>query len=207
MSALSQLRLARPSPSQRRATRCAASGGGGGNRNAGGGGGGGSGGSGEPGDSQPRRSGVLAVATLAAAALVASPARAAKKKTPPPPPPPVDPFNLDFAKQFSASAGLSGVVGFASGLLVKVLAGGALVCLAAVFALLKWCEQQRLITVNWKNVNEFVVKQTKFLDVNKDGKIDLNDARMVLSRFEGFMATTVPSAAGFCVGFALGIKP
>jgi uncharacterized membrane protein (Fun14 family) len=100
-----------------------------------------------------------------------------------------------------------GVVGYASGLLVKVLAGGALVCLAAVFALLKWSEQQSLITVNWKNVNNFVVKQTKFLDVNKDGKIDINDARVVLSRFEGFMATTVPSVSGFGVGFALGIKP
>jgi hypothetical protein len=40
-------------------------------------------------------------------------------------------------KQFSASAGLSGVVGYASAILVKVLAGGAMVVLAGTFALLK----------------------------------------------------------------------
>ena len=40
-------------------------------------------------------------------------------------------------KQFTSSAGLSGIVGYASAILVKVLAGGALTVLAATFALLK----------------------------------------------------------------------
>ena len=40
-------------------------------------------------------------------------------------------------KQFSTSAGLSGVIGYASAILVKALAGGALTMLAATFAFLK----------------------------------------------------------------------
>jgi hypothetical protein len=51
-----------------------------------------------------------------------------------PAPPPLFPRAQ---KQFSTSAGLSGVVGYASAILVKVLAGGALTVLAATFALLK----------------------------------------------------------------------
>jgi hypothetical protein len=46
----------------------------------------------------------------------------------------------------------------------------------------------------------------KVLDVNHDGKVDVKDAEAALSRFEGFMATTVPSSAGFAAGFAMGMR-
>ena len=46
----------------------------------------------------------------------------------------------------------------------------------------------------------------KVLDVNHDGTLDAKDAQVALSRFEGFMATTVPSSAGFAAGFAMGMR-
>ena len=89
----------------------------------------------------------------------------------------------------------------------QALASGALIILAGTFAFLKWLETQQLITVNWKNVESFWAKQTKLLDQNGDGKLDAKDLQVVRARFEGFMATTVPSAGGFAAGFMLGIKP
>jgi hypothetical protein len=46
-----------------------------------------------------------------------------------------------------------------------------------------------------------------FQDQNGDGKLDMKDVTHVLSRFEGFMAQTVPSAGGFAAGFAFGLRP
>ena len=70
----------------------------------------------------------------------------------------------------------------------------------------QWLELQGLITIQWDNVKAFAQKQMKVLDVNHDGTLDAKDAQVALSRFEGFMATTVPSSAGFAAGFAMGMR-
>jgi hypothetical protein len=55
-------------------------------------------------------------------------------------------------------------------------------------------------------VEKFAQKQMKLLDVNGDGTVDAKDVAFAVQRFEGFMATSVPSAGGFAAGFAAGMR-
>lgn len=55
-------------------------------------------------------------------------------------------------------------------------------------------------------MEKFAQKQMKLLDVNGDGTVDAKDVAIAVQRFEGFMATTVPSAGGFAAGFAAGMR-
>lgn len=51
--------------------------------------------------------------------------------------------NGDFAKHFSGQAGLSALVGYATALALKVLAGASLLLVVAFFAGMKWLECAR----------------------------------------------------------------
>ena len=49
-------------------------------------------------------------------------------------------------------------------------------------------------------------KVEQALDVNKDGKLDTEDAMIVINKVKSFLSYGLPSAGGFGAGFAAGLR-
>lgn len=59
------------------------------------------------------------------------------------------------------------------------------------------------VSINWNRVEEDV---TKLLDQDGNGKLDKADLQILWNRFQNFMKSGLPNAAGFTTGFALAVK-
>lgn len=120
-----------------------------------------------------------------------------------------DLFQLDvkeFGKIFTQEFGVSTAVGVGVGYAIKSTVKVACLGVASFFALLRWLEMNDLIDVKWKNVEKFVQKGSLVADLNKDGKVDLNDVQYAKVKAVGFFETALPSAGGLMSGIALGLK-
>ncbi|MEW5311091.1 MAG: hypothetical protein WDW38_002834 [Sanguina aurantia] len=102
-----------------------------------------------------------------------------------------------------SNLGSSGVLGVAGGMAVKKLGQVLAVVLGAIFISLQGLVYLNLITVNWVKVNATMLA---YFDVDKNGKVDENDFRTLVSRSVGALSAGVPSVGGFLAGFMIGLR-
>ncbi|KPA83374.1 putative mitochondrial hypothetical protein [Leptomonas pyrrhocoris] len=103
----------------------------------------------------------------------------------------------------SKEAAVSGAMGAAVGVAAHRLTSDALYGAGLCFAGLQCLSYFGLITIHWSAISDAV---EKVADQNKDGKLDVEDAKIVWRRFMGYASRGVPSAAGFSSGFMIGYK-
>lgn len=99
--------------------------------------------------------------------------------------------------------GFSGVAGICVGKAIKVVSGMVALFLGIAFVATQVAASQGIISVNWTDIEHMV---TKSLDQNKDGKVDVSDAKHHLNKALGLLAQGVPSVGGFLAGLTLGLK-
>lgn len=187
-----------------RPTTCFGSGGGGLGGGRGGGGGGDGRGDRDDDWQRPRRGRVARLLAAAAAFELARPKSAQAKGKQADLQPRLD--ALDFTALFSQEFGISGVVGVGAGLIFRALGLNIAIAAASFFAALRWLELNDLVDVKWENVHAFAQRNSKFLDINGDGRVDQHDFFALKAKIVNFYTAAVPSAAGFAAGFTLGIR-
>lgn len=114
----------------------------------------------------------------------------------------VDTF-LTAAGPMLTNLGFSGVAGICVGKAIKVVSGVVALFLGIAFVATQVAASQGIIEVNWTNIERMV---TNSLDHNKDGKVDVSDAKHHLNKGLGLLAQGVPSVGGFLAGLTLGLK-
>eukprot|EP00892_Ulva_mutabilis_P009532 jgi/Ulvmu1/6951/UM033_0008.1 len=114
----------------------------------------------------------------------------------------VDTF-LTAAGPMLTNLGFSGLAGLCVGKAIKAVSGIVAFFLGLAFIATQIAASQGIITVNWTYMEERV---TKMLDKNKDGKVDVSDAKHHLNKGLGILAQGVPSVGGFLAGLTLGLK-
>ncbi|GIL76056.1 hypothetical protein Vretimale_5689 [Volvox reticuliferus] len=99
--------------------------------------------------------------------------------------------------------GFSGCVGAAAGYALKKVGQVVALCVGVAFLFVQGLAYTGFITVNWSNVHSVV---TNALDVNKDGKVDVDDFKPIVSKGLGALSQGVPSVGGFLAGFLLALR-
>ncbi|KAG2500305.1 hypothetical protein HYH03_001882 [Edaphochlamys debaryana] len=153
----------------------------------------------------------MAALTIAGGVFLAGEgaAWAGKKETPAPQPQgeltveKVTDVLWNLAGPILTNLGFSGCVGAAAGYALKKVGQFVAVCVGLLFLLVQGLAYTGFITVNWSHVHSTV---SQVLDVNKDGKIDHNDFKPLMSNFLGAISQGVPSVGGFLAGFLLAIR-
>ena len=59
------------------------------------------------------------------------------------------------------------------------------------------------ITIEWNKIGDDI---TKRIDQDGDGQLSRKDFQIILNRFVEIMKTGMPDAAGFSIGFVVGLK-
>jgi len=116
-------------------------------------------------------------------------------------------MSFDFAKLLGdikvAHIGGGFVFGYASGYFVKQVSRTLAFAVGGVFVLLQSLAYAGLIKIDYEKLEK---KTEELLDVNKDGKLDANDLKIILKRTQNFLSYGLPSGSGFAAGFAAGLK-
>ncbi|GMH42340.1 hypothetical protein BSKO_10259 [Bryopsis sp. KO-2023] len=99
--------------------------------------------------------------------------------------------------------GFSGVAGLSVAIAIKVVGSVVAVVLGLGFVALQVLSYYGIIDIKWKVLEDNLVEA---LDVSGDGKVDKEDAKIILDNGLRLLSQGVPSVAGFCAGFLLGIK-
>ncbi len=82
--------------------------------------------------------------------------------------------------------------------------GRVLACaVGGVFVGLQVLAYHGYTVVNYEKIEEDV---TKLLDVNNDGKIDINDAESLFNNVNKVVGYNMPSGGGFVGGLVLGLR-
>ncbi|KEG14889.1 hypothetical protein DQ04_00271230 [Trypanosoma grayi] len=103
----------------------------------------------------------------------------------------------------SKGLGVSGMLGAAVGVATKRLTKDALYGAGLAVIALQSLSTLGYIQINWKKMEE---KVTQVADQNKDGKLDVNDVKILLNRAIQFCSRGLSDAGGFATGFFLGMK-
>ncbi len=96
-----------------------------------------------------------------------------------------------------------GAVGFCSGYAVKQVGKVAAATIGMIFILAQVASSQGYIHINWKKVEQDVIRA---VDPNGDGKITKDDFVIWWNKFLRVVRHNLPSSSGFGVGFLLGIS-
>lgn len=107
------------------------------------------------------------------------------------------------AGTFSKEFGISGIMGAAVGVAAKRLTSDALYGAGIAFAGLQCLSYLGFITIHWTAIQR-ALEDTA--DVNKDGKLDMEDIKIIFSKILYFLGRGLPDAAGFSAGFIFGVK-
>lgn len=99
--------------------------------------------------------------------------------------------------------GMGGVFGFASGLASRYILKYALLITGFSYLTLQALSQSGYISVNWEKINQQFKDQ---LDLNKDGKINAEDAKIFYNQYMMRITQGIPSTLGFATCFLLGFK-
>ncbi|KPI85086.1 putative transmembrane protein [Leptomonas seymouri] len=103
----------------------------------------------------------------------------------------------------SKEAAVSGAMGAAVGVAARRLTSDALYGVGLCFAGLQCLSYLGFITIHWNIISDAL---EKVADQNKDGKLDMEDAKILWHRFMKCASCGLPSAAGFTSGFMIGYK-
>eukprot|EP00032_Breviata_anathema_P000943 JZ551039.1.p1 GENE.JZ551039.1~~JZ551039.1.p1 ORF type:complete len:153 (+),score=30.66 JZ551039.1:1-459(+) len=95
------------------------------------------------------------------------------------------------------------ITGFCTGLAARRVGRTAAVYLGAGFAVMQYLAYKGYITIHWGKAKEIA---RDAVDVNGDGEIDAQDAKIVVKKVLEVLRYQLPSASGFVGGLAFGLK-
>eukprot|EP00123_Amoebidium_parasiticum_P019949 comp38453_c0_seq1/m.47354 comp38453_c0_seq1/g.47354 ORF comp38453_c0_seq1/g.47354 comp38453_c0_seq1/m.47354 type:complete len:166 (-) comp38453_c0_seq1:355-852(-) len=108
------------------------------------------------------------------------------------------------ALPFAGAVSFGAITGFCSGYTTAKLGKGAALIFGGVFMTFQAAAWNGYVVVNWDKVEKDVMSA---LDVNKDGKVDMDDARFAASRtIEILTSNTGGAMGGFTAGFIAGAR-
>ena len=108
---------------------------------------------------------------------------------------------LPITKQITMGA----IFGYSSGYFSRKFADKVVYVVGGTFVLLQLMQYygQDYIKINWNNIQRDLEKK---LDLNEDGRFDLEDVRVLFKRFMRILTNQLPSSAGFAAAFLLGFR-
>mmetsp|Transcript_11595 Transcript_11595/g.25060 ORF Transcript_11595/g.25060 Transcript_11595/m.25060 type:complete len:124 (+) Transcript_11595:337-708(+) len=113
----------------------------------------------------------------------------------------------DFAGAVGAAGGVAGLgalLGFCGGYAAKKVGKVAALVTGGLLGIFQIAAYFDYVTINWDKVQRDL---TRLVDVNKDGKIDKDDAGYALKKTGDILSSNMPAGTtGFAAGFALGFK-
>lgn len=104
-----------------------------------------------------------------------------------------------FLGQVSYGSLLGGSAGYAA----KKMTKAAACAIGATFLFLQFLAYKGYIFIEWRKVEEDVVKA---LDQDGDGDFDGDDVKLIVENMWDFIKFQLPSASGFGLGFVAGFK-
>lgn len=98
--------------------------------------------------------------------------------------------------------GFSGAMGFTCGYALKKVGEKAAYSIGVMFITIQTLQYLGYITIDYGKVQDDVEKS---LDVNNDGKLDVNDFLIIWRELKAVLTASLPSASGFVTGMAMGM--
>jgi len=95
------------------------------------------------------------------------------------------------------------VFGYASGYFLKQVSKTVAFLCGGAFVLMQGLAYYGIIKIDYIGMEK---KVEEALDINKDGKLDAEDAMIVFNKVKAFLSYGLPSAGGFGAGFAAGLR-
>jgi FUN14 domain-containing protein 1 len=111
---------------------------------------------------------------------------------------------LERSKVAAPAVGFGGVLGYCSGMAFRKAGKVAGVVIGLGFIGVQTAASSGYLEVNWEKVKQDTF--IKRLDLNKDGKVDMDDAQLHWKTYSAMMTDKVPNAGGFAAGFLLGAR-
>ncbi|KAJ3030799.1 UNVERIFIED_CONTAM: hypothetical protein HDU68_007716 [Siphonaria sp. JEL0065] len=130
----------------------------------------------------------------------------------PPPPPPVaeealalipQSFSFGTHPADAQEISVATLLGLSSGFASKKILKGAGLAVGLGFMSLQALTYTGFVKVDWTKFEGLAVQR---LDVNKDGKLDIEDAKIIAARLLHNLTTDLPSAGGFSAAFFIGFR-
>jgi len=110
---------------------------------------------------------------------------------------------IDMFGPYVMKCGFGGAMGFCSGLAARKLGMVVAYLVGVGFIGVQVAAYNGYIDVDWYAIKDEAVK---ILDVDGDGKLDAEDAKLWWRKFKETMANALPSSSGFAGGFVLGLR-
>lgn len=107
------------------------------------------------------------------------------------------------AKPMLVNIGFGSIVGYCSGLAMQKVGKTLAFVIGSGFIALQMAVSLGYIDVHWDKV---AGGATASIDVNKDGKLDAEDAKEYWRRLQSILTHKIPSAGGFSLGFLYGVR-
>lgn len=95
------------------------------------------------------------------------------------------------------------MMGYSAGFCVKKVSKVLSFAVGAAFILVQSLSFAGYIDVNYGQIEDDV---KTILDVNHDGKVDIEDVNVAFSKFKDILSWGMPSGGGFSAGLALGLR-
>lgn len=102
-----------------------------------------------------------------------------------------------------AQAGYGFLMGYSSGYCLKKVSKVLAFGLGSVFVIMQTLSYYKYIDVNYSSIQK---DMETLLDVNKDGKVDEEDAALVFDKIKSVLQYNMPSGGGFTAGLFLGLR-
>jgi uncharacterized membrane protein (Fun14 family) len=111
----------------------------------------------------------------------------------------------DEMTHFAGVIGFGSATGFCTGYALKKAGRAAATTAGLIFMALTAAEQKGYIDVRWDNIERDTVGQ---MDLNQDGKIDSEDAKIALAQFTNYMTTknSAVTSSTFTAGLLYGLR-
>ena len=110
---------------------------------------------------------------------------------------------LDKLKPVLSNLSFGAVMGYCSGTAMKKVGRSLAVVIGIGFTGIQSAVTAGYIEVDWHKISGGIIAK---LDVNQDGKLDVEDAKSYWKKIKSVLTNKVPAAGGFSVGFMYGVK-
>ena len=110
---------------------------------------------------------------------------------------------IKLAGPYVAKLGLGGVLGYCAGASVKHYGKKAAIFIGVTFAGLQYLSYKGYLQIDYGAVEREIEKR---LDVDGNGKVDVNDFLIMWKEVKGVLMHGLPGAAGFVPAFLIGFR-
>eukprot|EP00048_Salpingoeca_helianthica_P015677 m.227992 g.227992 ORF g.227992 m.227992 type:complete len:170 (+) comp17374_c0_seq1:21-530(+) len=104
---------------------------------------------------------------------------------------------------FGGKLTFGAITGYCAGYASKKISKAAAMVVGTGFIALQILAYNGYVTVNWKKVEDDVMKK---LDANGDGVVDAKDLQPFFKKTMSALQYNMPSSTGFVTGYVLGLK-